>query len=176
MKYWLDTEFIERPYGIDLISVGLVAEDGREFYAESSEVDWTKASQWTLQTVRPQLEGAGRPRIEIGYAIRRFVEHDERPVFWGFFPAYDWVAFSWLFGDMNDLPFHFPQLCLDVKQWAIELGDPELTHQVGARHHALADARWTKDAWSFLAGRHPAGAERVCVGSKFQDQRTAKSA
>jgi hypothetical protein len=55
-------------------------------------------------------------RIEIGYAIRRFVEHDERPVFWGYFPAYDWVAFTWLFGDMNDLPFHFPQLCLDVKQ------------------------------------------------------------
>ena len=42
MKYWIDTEFIERPYTIDLISVGLVAEDGREFYAESNEVDWSK--------------------------------------------------------------------------------------------------------------------------------------
>ncbi len=41
MKYWLDTEFIERPYSIDLISVGLVAEDGREFYAESSS-----AARW----------------------------------------------------------------------------------------------------------------------------------
>ena len=30
MKYWMDTEFIERPYTIDLISIGLVAEDGRE--------------------------------------------------------------------------------------------------------------------------------------------------
>ena len=46
MKYWIDTEFIERPCTIDLISVGLVAEDGREFYAESSEVDWTKAGVW----------------------------------------------------------------------------------------------------------------------------------
>jgi hypothetical protein len=77
---------------------------------------------------------------------------------------------------MNELPFHFPQLCLDVKQWAIELGDPELPHQVGARHHALADARWTRQAWAFLAGLHPAGAERDCVGSKFQDQHAAKSA
>jgi hypothetical protein len=34
MKYWMDTEFIERPYTIDLISIGLVAEDGREFYAD----------------------------------------------------------------------------------------------------------------------------------------------
>jgi hypothetical protein len=87
MKYWIDTEFIERPYGIDLISVGLVADDGREFYAESSEVDWTQAHEWTLQNVRPQLEGSAMPRQEIGYAVRRFVEHDEHPVFWGYFPA-----------------------------------------------------------------------------------------
>jgi hypothetical protein len=151
MKYWIDTEFIERPYTIDLISIGLVAEDGREFYAESSEVDWTKASQWTLQTVRPQLDGAGMEREEIGYAIRRFVDGDESPVFWGYFPAYDWVAFCWLFGSMDELPFHFPQLCLDIKQWAIELGDPDLPRQLGPRHHALYDARWTRDAWAFLA-------------------------
>ena len=131
MKYWMDTEFIERPYTIDLISIGLVAEDGREFYAESSEVDWTKASHWTLETVRPQLAGTGMPREYIGYGIREFIDADKHPVFWGYFPAYDWVAFCWLFGGMNDLPFAFPQLCLDIKQWAIELGDPELPHQEG---------------------------------------------
>jgi 3' exoribonuclease, RNase T-like len=175
MKYWIDTEFIERPYTIDLISIGLVAEDGREFYAESSEVDWTKASQWTCQIVRPQLDGAGMEREEIGYAIRRFVDGDESPVFWGYFPAYDWVAFSWLFGSMDELPFHFPQLCLDIKQWAIELGDPDLPRQLGPRHHALYDARWTRDAWAFLASLHPAGGERRCVGYKNPDQIAASS-
>jgi hypothetical protein len=39
MEYWIDTEFIQRPYTIDLISIGLVAEDAREFDAESSEVE-----------------------------------------------------------------------------------------------------------------------------------------
>jgi hypothetical protein len=170
LKYWIDTEFIERPFTIDLISVGLVAEDGREFYAESNEVDWTKASQWTLQTVRPQLDAKGMTRENIGYAVRRFIDSDEHPVFWGYFPAYDWVVFSWLFGNMDELPFRFPQLCLDVKQWAIELGDPELPHQVGARHHALADARWTKDVWSFLAALDPAAAERRCIGQKAPDR------
>jgi hypothetical protein len=77
---------------------------------------------------------------------------------------------------MNDLPFAFPQLCLDIKQWAIELGDPELPRQVGARHHALADARWTKDAWAFLAGFNPAAGERRCVGRKNPDQLAATSA
>jgi hypothetical protein len=79
MKYWMDTEFIERPYTIDLISIGLVAEDGREFYAESSEVDWTKASHWTLETVRPQLAGTGIfPRLRLGRLLLAVRRH-ERP-------------------------------------------------------------------------------------------------
>jgi hypothetical protein len=75
-----------------------------------------------------------------------------------------------LFGSMDELPFHYPQLCLDIKQWAIELGDPELPHQRGARHHALLDALWTRDAWSFLARLDPAAGERQASGRKSPDQ------
>ena len=64
MKYWIDTEFIERPCTIDLISIGLVAEDGREFYAESSEVDWTRQPVDSRDRVRPQLDGKGMTREE----------------------------------------------------------------------------------------------------------------
>jgi hypothetical protein len=174
VKYWLDTEFIEGPYTIDLISIGLVAEDGRELYAESSEVDWSKASQWTLHTVRPQLDGKAMAREEIGYAVRRFTDGDEHPVFWGYFPAYDWIAFSWLFGSMTELPFRYPQLCLDIKQWAIELGDPDLPPQSGARHHALADARWTRQAWNFLAGFDAGAGERRPRGRKNPEQFATK--
>ncbi len=166
MKYWIDTEFIERPGLLDLISVGLVAEDGRTFYAESSEVDWSRASRWTLATVRPQLAGPAMPLEQIGNALRLFAEHDEHPVFWGYFPAYDWVLFTWLFGGLADLPFHFPQLCLDIKQWAIELGDPALPVQQGQKHHALADAHWTREAWTFLASVDPAAGERRAHGRK----------
>jgi hypothetical protein len=71
-----------------------------------------------------------------------------------------------LFGGMADLPFRYPQLCLDIKQWAIELGDPELPHQTGVRHHALADARWTRDAWVFLHRLDPKAGDRCAVGCK----------
>jgi 3' exoribonuclease, RNase T-like len=167
MKYWIDTEFIEHPFSIDLISIGLVAEDGREFYAESDEVDWSKANLWTRENVLPQLDGNGRKRVDIGYAIREFTHGDEHPVFWGYFPAYDWVGFCWLFGSMGELPFHYPQLCLDIKQWAFRLGDPELPHPTDGRHHALIDARWTKTAWEFLAGLDPAMPQRRPVGRKI---------
>jgi 3' exoribonuclease, RNase T-like len=175
MKYWLDTEFIARPFTIDLVSIGLVAEDGREFYAENSEVDWSKAHAWTLENVRPQLDGRGMSREDISYALRNFAGGDEHPVFWGYFPAFDWVAFVGLFGALEELPFHFPQLCLDIKQWAIELGDPELPHQKGSRHHALADARWTKEAWAFLADLHPEAADRRAFGHKNPGQSGART-
>jgi hypothetical protein len=170
MKYWIDTEFIARPFMIDLISIGLVAENGREFYAESNETDWLKASPWTLANVRPQLDGKGMSLEDISYALRNFADGDEHPVFWGYFPAFDWVAFVGLFGALEELPFHFPQLCLDIKQWAIELGDPELPHQTESRHHALADARWTKEAWAFLASLNPTGADRRATGHKNPGQ------
>lgn len=153
MKYWIDTEFIAKPFKLDLISIGVVAEDGREFYAESNEVDWVKARPWTLENVRPQLDGKGISCEQIGYDLYAFTDHDERPTFWGYFPAFDWLAMVGLFGALEELPFHWPQLCLDIKQWAIELGDPQLPLQEGARHHL--DARWTKEAWMFLAGLHP---------------------
>src|SRR5260370_3079738 len=119
----IDNEYIETAYAIDMCSGVLGAEDGREFYAESSEVDWSKANTWTLETVRPQLDGKGMGREDISYAVRGFTDDDHDPVFWGYFPAYDWVVFSWLFGGMSELPLHLPQLCLATKQWSLALVD-----------------------------------------------------
>jgi hypothetical protein len=166
MRYWIDTEFVAHPFVLDPVSIGVVAEDGREFYAESSEVDWAKASPWTLEHVRPQLAGPAMSREEISYSLRDFTDHDEHPAFWGYFPAFDWVAFVGLFGGLEEMPFHYPQLCLDIKQWAIELGDPELPTQTSPAHHALNDARWTREAWTCLAGLHPEGAHRRAHGRK----------
>jgi hypothetical protein len=51
MRYFFDTELIEDGKTIDLISIGIVAEDGREFYALSKECDFSKASDWVLENV-----------------------------------------------------------------------------------------------------------------------------
>lgn len=51
MRYWLDTEFIEDGKTIDLISIGIVAEDGREYYAVNRECDFHAASKWVLENV-----------------------------------------------------------------------------------------------------------------------------
>ena len=44
MRYFYDTEFIEDGSTIELVSIGIVAEDGREFYAVSTEFDASNAN------------------------------------------------------------------------------------------------------------------------------------
>ena len=90
MKYWIDTEFIAKPFAIDLVSIGLVAEDGREFYADSSEVDWSKPSPWTLEDVRPQLQSKGVSLEEISYALPRLQRSRRASRVLGLFPGLIW--------------------------------------------------------------------------------------
>lgn len=55
MRYFYDTEFIEDGKTIDLISIGIVAEDGRELYLQSVEFDPTQASAWVKEHVLSNL-------------------------------------------------------------------------------------------------------------------------
>lgn len=51
MRYFIDTEFIEDGQTIDLISIGIVSEDGREYYAINRQCNFRKASDWVLENV-----------------------------------------------------------------------------------------------------------------------------
>lgn len=55
MKYFLDTEFIENGSTIDLISLGMVAEDGRTLYFQNTACEFSKASDWVWRNVFPHL-------------------------------------------------------------------------------------------------------------------------
>jgi hypothetical protein len=55
MKYFLDTEFIENGITIDLMSIGIVCEDGRTYYAQNHECKFEKASDWVWRNVFPSL-------------------------------------------------------------------------------------------------------------------------
>src|SRR5258708_2885453 len=55
MRYWMDCEFIEDGHTIELISIGIVAEDGREYYAQSGEFDRRNASDWVKENVLSHL-------------------------------------------------------------------------------------------------------------------------
>jgi 3' exoribonuclease, RNase T-like len=144
MKYFLDTEFIESGAGkpIQLISIGIVAEDGREFYAISWEFNWQDANDWVRANVLEKLELEIKPRSlgEIASAIVDFVG-DDKPEFWGYYADYDWVVFCQIFGAMVDLPKGWPMYCRDLKQWSDAVDAPKFEAPKG-EHNALVDAKW----------------------------------
>lgn len=168
MRYFIDTEFIENGTTIDLLSIGIVAQDGREFYAENLDADLSKASSWVQENILPHLWsrqsdksaanqwirnggfGGFLNRESIAKDVILFFKDDPSIKIWAYYADYDWVAFCQLFGTMMDLPTGFPMYCLDIKQECDRLGNPKLPAQGKGEHNALADAKWNKKAWEFL--------------------------
>lgn len=172
MRYWLDTEFIERgpEYPIRLLSIGIVAEDGREFYAETVHahalisIDYDNfGDPWLRNNVQPHLRGgtAEMRRGALAAKVRAFCGPSRygEPEFWAYYADYDWVVLCQLFGRMIDLPKGWPMFCRDVKQYADSLGNPQLPKQESGEHDALADARHCRMMWEFLEALKGGGAK-----------------
>lgn len=183
-KFFLDTEFHEyrkQPKfmgikvgkaisTIELISIGIVCEDGREYYAISKDFDVKAAwdDKWlrenVLWPIYAEYTGLGDPPFEL-YAMKEIVsdfgKHNNqiandiaifmghRPEVYAYFADYDWVVTCWLFGRMVDLPENFPFFCMDLKQMMVERGLDSawrdmVCPQGAGKHNAIADSRWNK--------------------------------
>jgi hypothetical protein len=66
VRYFYDTEFLEDGRTIELISIGIVAEDGREYYAVNSEapMDRIRADDWLMRNVVSSLPVTGKSSME----------------------------------------------------------------------------------------------------------------
>ncbi len=152
MRVFFDTEFYEDGKVIDLLSIGLVREDGDELYLVSSDFDVPRArtSIWLVDNVLPHIpdDFPRHPRSHIAELIVNWLWDVPKPEFWAYYADYDWIALCQLYGRMIDLPKGWPMYCRDLKQRADEL-DLTLPPHSGVEHHALADARWVKQAFDF---------------------------
>lgn len=175
MKYFYDTEFYEDGSTIDLISIGIVAEDGRELYLENADFDWTRVplDHWLWDNVYPHLTFDRFLRGDIAASVRQFVTNygsDYNNELWGYYSAYDHVVLAQLFGRMVDMPDGVPWFTRDIKQEQERISDNWFKHglllpeQKSTAHNALNDARWTKQAYEFLVKT-----ELECHGKEIVD-------
>ncbi|MBD0323822.1 MAG: polyadenylate-specific 3'-exoribonuclease AS [Aldersonia sp.] len=147
MRYFYDCEFIEDGRTIDLVSIGVAAEDGREFYAVSTEFDPDRAGPWVRRNVLPKLpppsSGAWRSRAKIRDELFAFLVPRPTvvPELWAWVAAYDHVALCQLWGAMTELPSALPRFTRELKQHWEDHGRPELPPVPPDSHDALADAR-----------------------------------
>lgn len=66
MRYFYDTEFLEDGSTIDLISIGIVSEDGREYCAVNSDMplDRIVKHDWLVHNVLPHLPLTNRSKLD----------------------------------------------------------------------------------------------------------------
>jgi len=155
VRYFYDTEFIEDGVTIDLVSIGVVDENGREFYAVSTEFDPDRAGPWVrehvLSKLPPQSDKAWRDRAAIRGDLLRFLSaQGERVELWAWFAAYDHVALAQLWGAMPALPRPIPRFTRDLRQRWEDVGKPVLPAAPDDAHDALADARHNLLRWQAM--------------------------
>ncbi len=157
-RIFYDTEFIEDGTTIELVSVGAVDEQGREFYAISTEFDPEHAGPWVRRHVLDKLPSPSDPawctRVALREAFYGFVTASEGDVeLWAWYAAYDHVAIAQLWGAMPELPRALPRFTRDLRQRWEDVGRPELPPPPADAHDALADARHNLRRWEVIDRR-----------------------
>jgi hypothetical protein len=156
VRFFYDCEFIEDGSTIELVSIGVVAEDGREFYAVSTEFDPARAIDWVRRNVLDKLPSPGDPawrsRARIRDDLLSFLLAGGEPIeMWAWMAAYDHVVLAQLWGDMRALPRSIPRFTHELRQEWERCGAPALPPQPADQHDALADARHNLARWKVLA-------------------------
>ncbi|GAC55854.1 hypothetical protein GOHSU_01_00330 [Gordonia hirsuta DSM 44140 = NBRC 16056] len=160
MRYFYDCEFIEDGRTIELVSIGVVAEDGREFYAVSTEFDPNRAGPWVRTHVLDKLpspaDKAWRSRRQIRDELLEFLIAGPGEVeLWAWVGAYDHVVLCQLWGAMPDLPDELPRYTRELRQHWEAAGCPPLPPTQKDAHSALVDARQNLLRWEAIeAHRH----------------------
>lgn len=155
MRYFYDCEFIEDGTTIELVSIGVVDENGRAFYAVSTEFDPSRAGEWVRRNVLGKLPAPADPAWRSRAAIRddllAFLTEPGEPIeLWAWMAAYDHVALCQLWGDMRALPRVIPRFTHELRQRVEDAGSPPLPAAPADQHDALADARHNLARWQAL--------------------------
>jgi len=154
-RVFYDCEFIEDGQTIELVSIGAVDEEGREFYAVSTEFDPARAIPWVranvLDKLPPPADPAWRSRDRIRDDLLGYLTAPGQGLeLWAWYAAYDHVVLCQLWGAMPALPRAVPRYTKDLRQRWDDVGRPELPPAPADQHDALADARHNLARWQAM--------------------------
>lgn len=142
MNLYFDTEFTGLHKDTTLISIGIVAENGKKFYAEFTDYDRNQCNDWINENVINNLflwqigvtkefgEDTTYVRGDkewIFDALGKWLQQFDSVQFVSDVCHYDFVLLIDLFGSAWDLPKNVPPVCHDISQDI-------------ARHYGISDA------------------------------------
>jgi|EndMetStandDraft_7_1072992.scaffolds.fasta_scaffold26057_1 hypothetical protein len=188
MRIFYDCEFVERgrDLPIQLVSIGMIRDDGAELYRINPEsLSNVSKHPWLSVNVGPYLPIQASPGIlawdeqhpEYQYVsmsldglitdVLAFIQGTPDVELWAYYGAYDHVVLCQLFGSMAELPAGVPMFTHDVQQLVEMFPRVVLPAEPWKIHHAMDDARWARDAFNAIIGEYPT----VAISATAEDVR-----
>lgn len=165
-QVFFDTEFTGLHKNTTLISIGLISECGKTFYAELTDYDKTQIDEWLQTNV---LDNLLLNDIESRYSgnydslilkcdlktleliLREWFNQFEQVEIWSDCLSYDWVLFNNIFGHAFNIPKNVYYIPFDLSSLLKIYGyDPDLDRKLFSglkneiNHNALSDAKIIK--------------------------------
>jgi len=175
--FW-DCEFTGLHQRTTLISIGLVAENGRTFYAELTDYDGRQVDHWVKENVidkltlkRPgpsgdtrvveQFRGRGNTLV-VRHWLEEWLKSLGEVEMWSDVLAYDWVLFCNLWESPFIIPRNVHYIPFDLATlFKVKGVDPDVDREEFAgldagdqKHTALWDAQVIKACYEKLMGRN----------------------
>jgi len=175
-KIFFDTEFSGLHQKTTLISIGLISECGKTFYAELTYYDKSQIDDWLQENVIANLQhdpsddefvhihngnvfcigDSSKIKTELIAWFAQF----ESVEMWSDCLSYDWVLFNQIFGHAFSIPQHVFYIPFDICTlfWAKGI-DPDVNREEfsnmkegSQKHNALWDAKVIRECFVKLQG------------------------
>ena len=132
MNIFMDSEFCGLQKDTQLISIGLISEDGREFYAEFASINTELLDDWIIENVLMNTAKYGEvnetdivinesdyhfgTKEEIQEELKEWLSQFDEVQLVSDVCHYDMVLFIDIFGSAFDLPENVSPVCYDINQ------------------------------------------------------------
>lgn len=177
-KIFFDTEFTGLHQKTTLISIGLISECGKKFYAELTDYDETQIDDWLQENVINNLYLDGYDNDanlndwkikgdsdDVKTALEVWIAQFEEVEIWSDCLAYDWVLFNQIFGHTFSIPKNVYYIPFDIcTLFQVKGIDPDISReefakdylvkvdfQSGKKHNAMWDAFVIRECYRKLS-------------------------
>jgi len=159
MRVYFDTEFTGLHKDTTLISIGIIDENGREYYAELKDYDENQCDDWIKENVIKNLDGNHVvSKEELREELTEWFSEYKKVEIWSDCLAYDWVLFNDIFGHAFTIPMNIYYIPFDIcTLMKIKGVDPDIDredfaemNEKSSKHNALWDAKVIKECYDKL--------------------------
>lgn len=186
MKIFFDTEFTGLHKETTLISIGMISEDGRTFYAEFNDYDVNQVDDWIQDNVIKNLRFSEPPEdqqehfsqsrflsevpltkmcniemrgdiLDIQNYLKEWLSQFDSVEIWSDCLAYDWVLFNDIFGHAFKIPSNVYYIPFDIcTLFKVKGVDPDINREEFAFSTDEDIKKFDKEFRGIEAGKHNA--------------------